>query len=95
MIPCYYVLDSASGSQLPAVIRKTMHADFERTVAEGWQTSWLSEYIQQDELEKYALEIAATKELICMGDRKMPDGMLVYVEYIESAPRSNPTIASH
>lgn len=39
------------------------------------------------------MEIAGTGELIDLGAyRNMPEGVLVYVEYIESAPSSNPTI---
>lgn len=40
------------------------------------------------------MEIAGTGELIGLGAyRNMPEGVLVYVEYIESAPSSNPTIS--
>ena len=94
MIPHYYVIDAVSGTEHPAEVREATQADFEKTVLEGWQTSWLSEYIQQEELEKYALEVKETKELVGMAAyRDMPDGVLVYVEYIESAPNSNPTIS--
>ena len=94
MIPRYFVLEAASAARLPAVIRAATRADYEKTVSDEWQTSWLSDFIQQDELEKYALEIAETKELVGLGAyRNMPEGVLVYVEYIESAPGSNPTIA--
>lgn len=41
---------------------------------------------------KYALELNGTKELIDLGAyRDVPEGILVAVEYIESAPNSNPT----
>ena len=93
MIPCYYVVDAISGEERCANIRKAQQTDFEKTVLDKWQTSWLTDFIQQPELEKYALEIAETGELVGLGAyRDMPDGVLVYVEYIESAPSSNPTI---
>jgi len=89
----YHVMDAASGTQVPAQIRPATEEDFQRTVREGWQTSWLSGFIQDKALEKYALEITLTKEMIGLGAyRDVPDGLLVYVEYIESAPSSNPTI---
>lgn len=89
----YHVTDAASGAQVPAQIRPATQEDFLRTVRERWQTSWLSEFIQDKALEKYALEITDTRELIGLGAyRDVPDGLLVYVEYIESAPSSNPTI---
>ena len=45
-------------------------------------------------LEKYALEICEDQELVGLGAyRDMPEGVLVYVEYIESASHSNPTIS--
>lgn len=85
----YHVTDAASGAQIPARIRPAVQEDFLQTVREQWQTSWLSGFIQDKALEKYALEIADTKELIGLGAyRDVPDGLLVYVEYIESVPSS-------
>lgn len=93
MKPFYYVLDAASGAELPAKIRPAVNLDFELTELEHWQTSWKSDYIQQRELEKYALALVDTNELLGLGAyRDMPDGVLIYVEYIESAPSSNPTL---
>lgn len=89
----YHVTDAANGAQVPARIRPATQEDFLRTVRERWQTSWLSEFIQDKALEKYALEVTDTGELIGLGAyRDVPDGLLVYVEYIESAPSSNPTV---
>ena len=90
----YYVTDATTGIPVWAEIRKATQFDYKKTVEEQWQTSWLSDFIQTDSLEKYALEIAATGELVGLGAyRDMPEGVLVYVEYIESAPHSNPTLA--
>ncbi len=94
MVPFYYVTDAESGKELPAEIREAKRSDFRKTVIEGWQTSWLTDYLQQEDLKKYALEIKETKELVGLGAyRSVPEGLLVYVEYIESAPNSNPTIS--
>lgn len=92
MQPAYYVVDSEHNLPVPAVIRPATQGDFLKTEYEHWQTSWLSEFIQQNSLEKYALELSETKELIGLGAyRDVPEGILVAVEYIESAPTSNPT----
>lgn len=88
----YYVTNAVTGIPVGAEIRKATQFDYKKTVEEQWQTSWLSDFIQTESLEKYALEIAATGELVGLGAyRDMPEGVLVYVEYIESAPHSNPT----
>ena len=93
MRPFYYVVDAETGAQVPAAIRPARKRDYQITERDNWQTSWLAEYLQAEELEKYALKIAETGELVGLGAyRDMPEGLLVYVEYIESAPSSNPTM---
>lgn len=93
MKPAYYVLSADGLAKYAANIRPASHRDFIRTEQENWQTSWLSDFIQEPALEKYALEIADTDELVGLGAyRNMPEGVLMYVEYIESAPSSNPTL---
>lgn len=95
MRPAYYVVDSKNNLPIPAVIRPAVQKDFLKTEYEHWQTSWLSKFIQKDTLEKYALELSDTQELVGLGAyRDVPDGILVAVEYIESAPSSNPTQTS-
>lgn len=92
MRPAYYVVDAERSLPVPAVIRPATWEDFRKTEREHWQTSWLSEFIQQDALEKFALELSGTGQLLGLGAyRDMPEGVLVAVEYIESAPDSNPT----
>lgn len=93
MKPVYYVLSAAGTRKFVADIRPASQQDFVKTEQENWQTSWLSAFIQDSALEKYALEIADTEELVGLGAyRNMPEGVLVYVEYIESAPSGNPTL---
>ena len=94
MTPFYYVISADSGEEIPANSREAQLADYVKTVKDHWQRSWMSEYLQDEALEKYALEIVITGELIGLGAyRNMPEGVLVYVEYIESAPESNPTLS--
>lgn len=55
----------------------------------------MSEYIQDPLLQKCALKIAATGELVALGAyRDMPQGFLVYVEYLENGCRTAQSIAA-
>lgn len=94
MQPRYYIVEIATDKQISASIRKATGSDFEKTAHENWQTDWRTDYIQNTELEKYALELDSTKELVGLAAyRNMPEGVLVYVEYMESAPTANPTLS--
>lgn len=94
MYPAYHVFDLSCSQEVPAEILPATESDFRLTVQDCWQTSWMSEYLQAPFLQKYALKIAATGELVGLGAyRNMPEGFLVYIEYIESAPHSNPTLS--
>lgn len=94
MQPRYYIVEIATDKQISASIRKVSGSDFEKTAHENWQTDWRTDYIQDAALEKYALELEATKELVGLAAyRDMPEGVLVYVEYMESAPTANPTLS--
>ena len=94
MQSCYYIVESQTSAKLPASIREATAADFEQTAQEHWQTDWRTDFIQDAALEKYALELDATRELVGLAAyRDMPEGVLVYVEYMESAPSGNPTLS--
>ena len=94
MQPRYYIIESQTSAKLPASIREATATDFERTAREHWQTDWRTDYIQDAALDKYALELDATRELVGLAAyRDMPEGVLVYVEYMESAPSGNPTLS--
>ena len=51
----YYVLSANGRAKYAANIRPASHRDFIRTEKESWQTNWLSDFIQDSALEKYAL----------------------------------------
>ena len=94
--PAYHVFDLSCSQEVPAEILPATESDFRLTVQDCWQTSWMSKYLQAPFLQKYALKIAATGELVGLGAyRNMPEGFLVYIEYIESAPHSNPTLSKN
>ena len=79
MQPCYYIIESQTSAKLPASIREATAADFERTAREHWQTDWRTDFIRDAALQKYALELDATRELVGLAAyRDMPEGVLVY-----------------
>lgn len=55
MKPVYYVLDAVNMNKVQANIRPATEEDFLKTGQEHWQTNWMSEFIQDTALEKYAL----------------------------------------
>ena len=78
MQPCYYIIESQTSAKLPASIREATAADFERTAREHWQTDWRTDFIQDALLEKYALELDTTKELVGLAAyRDMPEGEFI------------------
>ena len=78
MQPCYYIIESQTSAKLPASIREATAADFERTAQEHWQTDWRTDFIQDALLEKYALELDTTKELVGLAAyRDMPEGEFI------------------
>lgn len=60
-----------------------------------WQTSWLSDYIQDSKFEKYALKTKAG-ELVALATYEiLENDVMVHITYIESQPESNPVIVGH
>ena len=94
MTPQYFVTKVSSGTPFPAEIIPASQDDFAQ-IKHDWQTDWTSDFIQRPDLEKYALKISDTGELVGLGAyQNIPESILVYVEYIESAPSSNPIISA-
>lgn len=57
-----------------------------------WQTSWLSDYIQDNKFEKYALKTNAGELVALIAYEILENDVMVHITYIESQPESNPTI---
>ena len=57
MKPVYRVVDIEENAAVTAKIRSAEQRDFLKTEEDNWQTSWMSDFIQDASLEKYALEI--------------------------------------
>ena len=57
-----------------------------------WQTSWLSDYIQDSAFEKYALKTNEGELVALAAYEIQKNDVMVHITYIESQPESNPTI---
>ena len=60
-----------------------------------WQTSWLSDYIQDNTFEKYALKTSDGELVALAAYEILENDVMVHITYIESQPESNPTIVGH
>ena len=88
----FYVTDYF-GNRVPVHIRPAREADFDQTESDNWQTSWKTPYIQRGQLEKYAMIVEGSEELIGLCALKLvPEGSCVRMVYMESHPQSNPTL---
>jgi hypothetical protein len=78
--------------QVPVVIKPMSESDAEQTnQTPVWQSSWTSDYLNDDRLDKYAVK--KNDELIGLGAYEInDDALIVHIVYMESHPESNPTI---
>ena len=84
-VPYVYAKDSV---RLPVVVKSMTAADAQPPL---WQTSWTSDYLSDDRLEKYAVQL--DDELIGLGAYEInDDSLIVHIVYMEAQPESNPTI---
>lgn len=60
-----------------------------------WQTNWLSDYIQHRKFEKYALKTDVGELVALAAYEVLENDVMVHITYIESQPKSNPTIVGH
>ena len=81
MQPCYYIVENAKDTKLSASVRKATAVDFERTAMEHWQTDWRTDYIQDAALEKCALEVGGTRELVGLGAALLAFGIQLSIDY--------------
>ena len=88
-----FILRTADDAQIPVKILRMKRSDAAQTEQEPvWQTSWLSDYIQDPAFEKYALK-TADGELVALAAYEIQErDVMVHITYIESHPESNPTI---
>ena len=78
--------------QILVSIVPMMRFDMESTdLPPVWQTSWTSEYLAGERIEKYAAKVG--NELIALGVYEILNrSLVVHIVYIEAQPESNPNL---
>ncbi len=89
-----YVYD-ASGNKINVDILPMSKADAEITNQNPkWQTSWTSDYISDNKLDKYSVKY--NEKLIALGAYEISSsGLIVHITYIEAEPESNPVFVGN
>lgn len=80
--------------QIPVSIVAMTQVDAESTdLPPVWQTSWTSDHLAGEHLEKYAAKVG--DELIALGAYEILDrSLVVHIVYMEAHPESNPNLDS-
>ena len=90
-----FVISRSDGSKVPVEILPANENDLLQTVEDGWQSGWNSSFLNQLDIEKYAMK-SSNGELIALGAYQIAGSRaFVYIVYLESAPSSNPTMTKH
>ena len=91
-----FIIKTDGSQNISVKIVRMKKSDAVQTEKEPvWQTSWLSDYIQDDVFEKYALK-TSNGELVALAAYEiLENDVMVHITYIESQPESNPTIVGH
>lgn len=86
-----FIYDSAN-QEIPVSIQRMTWQDAVTTDSSPvWQTSWTSEYLQDDQFEKYAAKV--NEKLIALGAYEiLENALIVHLAYMEAHPASNPTL---
>lgn len=86
-----FVFDSAK-RQIDVSIQPMTQQDAVRTnLPPVWQTSWTSEYLEDERFEKYAAK--ADEKLIALGAYEvLKNALVVHLVYMEAHPASNPLL---
>lgn len=91
-----FILRVADDSPVGVKIVKMKKSDAAQTEKEPlWQTSWLSDYIQDSAFEKYALKTNEGELVALAAYEIQKNDVMVHITYIKSQPESNPTIVGH
>ena len=86
-----FVYDNEN-QMVPVSIQRMTWQDADNTnFSPLWQTSWTSEYLQDERLEKYAAKV--NEKLIALGAYEiLENALIVHLVYMEAHPASNPTL---
>ena len=88
-----FIVRSEDAQRIDVKIRRMNRSDAKQTEKEPvWQTSWMSDYMQDAAFEKYALKTAEGELVALAAYEILENDVMVHITYIESQPESNPTI---
>ena len=91
-----FIIRAEDASEVGVKIARMKKADAMQTERPPvWQTSWRSDYIQDDAFEKYALKTAAGELVALAAYEIQQSDVMVHITYLESQPESNPAIVGH
>ena len=91
-----FIIDTAARSPIGVTIARMKRADAAQTEKEPlWQASLLSDYMQDNKFEKYALKTDVGELVALAAYEILENDVMVHITYIESQPESNPTIVGH
>jgi len=91
-----FIIKTDGSQNISVKIVRMKKSDAVQTEKEPvWQTSWLSDYIQDDAFEKYALKTSDGELVALAAYEILENDVMVHITYIESQPESNPTIVGH
>ena len=91
-----FIIKTDGSQNISVKIVRMKKSDAVQTEKEPvWQTSWLSDYIQDDAFEKYALKTSSGELVALAAYEILENDVMVHITYIESQPESNPTIVGH
>ena len=91
-----FIIKTDGSQNISVKIMRMKKSDAVKTEKEPvWQTSWLSDYIQDDVFEKYTLKTSDGELVALAAYEILENDVMVHITYIESQPESNPTIVGH
>ena len=91
-----FIIKTSNDEKVHVKIARMKKADAAQTEKEPvWQTSWMSDYIQDTSFEKYALKTDEGELVALAAYEILENDVMVHITYIESQPESNPTIVEH
>lgn len=83
-----FIVDAGDNQKIGVKITRMKKTDAAQTEKEPhWQTSWMSEYIQSNSFEKYALKTADGELVALAAYEILENDVMVHITYILRASR--------
>lgn len=81
---------NAKQEQIPVSIAPMTDTDAQKTIS-AWQTAWISDYLSDLRLEKYAAKLDEELIALCAYEI-LENALVIHIAYMEAQPESNPTL---